>query len=119
MKTTLAALFVCIGLALVQPGVSYYWLIDPQVHAQIDEELYGQAPDGHPLPDRPRHPPHTHPTNDGDQTSVMRPSTDFHMVFQSAVLAAAQCPALNGKCLELLDQAQSVVCDLPDPPPRA
>ena len=62
-------LIVSVWLALVQPGMSYFWLIDPALHAEIDKELYGQLPDGETLPGHEHHAPHEHPASEGTTVS--------------------------------------------------
>jgi hypothetical protein len=53
----MVCLLACGWVTLVPPGLSRFGLIDPEVHAQIDAERYGQTPDGHTLPGYPERPP--------------------------------------------------------------
>ena len=89
-----ARLFTCLivisWLAFAQPGMSYSWLIDPDVHAQIDAELYGQRPDGETLPGHEPHPPHEHPVMLGLTVPGLTLANPFGEAFYSALMSPAQ-----------------------------
>jgi hypothetical protein len=112
-------LIVAIWLAFVQPSMSYYWLIDPAVHAQIDAELYGQRPDGETLPGYVPHPPHEHPANPSITISGLTLSNPFGSAFYRALLSPAERLALVGQRSELAVIVQQIALAPPDQPPRA
>lgn len=118
MRRTIIPL-ACLWLMLLQPGMSYYWLIDPNVHARIDAELYGQLPDGQPLPGRPWQPAHEHPTSDGAALSDLILHNSFDSAFYWAVLSPATQPALAGFRSEADVIAESIAPAPPDHPPRS
>jgi hypothetical protein len=111
-------LLTCLWLMLVQPGMSYYWLIDPHLHAEMDAEDYGQLPDGQPLPGQPWRPPHQHPTNEGTIVTGIVLHNVFDSAFYQVVLSAAENPALAGCRSEAAVIAESVTPAPPDHPPR-
>lgn len=111
--------FVAMWLAFVQPGMSYYWLIDSEVHAQIDAELYGQRPDGETLPGHAPHPPHEHPVSPGMSVSGSTLANPFDAAFYRMLLSPAQRLALFNQCAELEVAAQSITLEPPDHPPRS
>jgi hypothetical protein len=115
----LVVLLTCVWLALMQPGVSVYWLIAPAIHARIDVDEYGQTPDGQPLPGRPATPPHGHPTSDAFPASAVSLPTSFDAAFYQMVFSPAQRPSLNGERTEASVIAESITPDPPDHPPRA
>ena len=112
-------LIVCGWLALLQPGMSDYWLINPQVHAAIDAEEYGQLPDGQPLPGYPARPPHSHPGHDGMAYSPEPLIAGLDMSSFDRVLVEANRPSLQGSRSEAAVIVAAVVLDPPEPPPRA
>ncbi len=112
-------LIVAVWLALVQPGMSYYWLIDPAVHAQIDAELYGQRSDGETLPSHEHHPPHEHPASPGITFSSLALTNPFDAGFYRALLSPTQRQALQGQRSELVAFARSNPLAPPDQPPRS
>lgn len=67
----LVCLLACGWVVVVPPGLSYYWLIDPEIHAQIDVERYGQSPHGQTLPGFLERPPHEHPASLGIGVSII------------------------------------------------
>ncbi len=103
---------------LVQPGLSYYWLIDPQIHAEIDAEEYGQTPDGHTLPGHEQHAPHDHPAGQGIVVSAPLLINPFGAEFYQALFAPAKSPALCDRCPNLAVFASSIALDPPEQPPR-
>ncbi len=115
----LIAVMSCAWLMLVQPGVSYYWLIDSHLHAEIDADRYGQTPDGRTLPGRSQHPPHEHPSSEGVTNSEAVSSNGFDAAFYAALFAEANRPSLQGRRLELAVIALAVVRDPPEHPPCA
>ena len=112
-------LIVAVWLAFVQPGVSYYWWIDPAIHVQIDAELYGQRPDGETLPGHEHHPPHEHPANPGITVSDLTLANPFGAAFYRTLLSPAERLALVGQRSELAVIAQQIALAPPDQPPRA
>jgi hypothetical protein len=115
----ITCLIVSAWLALVQPGMSYFWLVDPEVHAQIDKELYGQLPDGETLPGHEHHPPHEHPTSEGTTVPDLTFANPFDAGYYRSLFAPAQRPALRGQLVETSVIARSLVIEPPDQPPRA
>ena len=115
----LARLVVCGWLALVQPGLSYYWLIDPQVHAEVDAELYDQLPDGRMLPGHPYHPPHQHPGSSGLPTADPVTLGTDASAGSRAIFWAANRPSLQNSCADAAVIACAVFLDPPEHPPRA
>jgi hypothetical protein len=111
-------LIVAAWLVFAQPGMSYYGLIDPKVHAQIDAELYGQRPDGETLPGHEQHPPHEHPITPGNSVPALTLVNPFDAAFYSALLSPAQRLALLGQRVEMIVIAQAIVIEPPDQPPR-
>jgi hypothetical protein len=116
---SLFGFMTCAWLALMQPGVSVYWLIAPAIHARIDADDYGQTPDGQPLPDRPASPPHGHSTSDAFPASAVSLPTSFDAAFYQMVFSPAQRPSLNGQHIEAHVNAESIALDPPEHPPRA
>jgi hypothetical protein len=112
-------LFVCAWLAIMQPGMSIYSVISPEVHAEIDKELYGQTPDGRTLPGHEEHAPHDHPANQGSTVPGSTYVNPFGAAFYHMLLAPAQRPALHRQRLETAIFAQSITIEPPDQPPRA
>jgi hypothetical protein len=115
----ITCLIVSAWLALVQPGMSYFWLIDPALHAEIDKEMYGQLPDGETLPGHEHHPPHEHPTSEGTTVPELTFANPFNAAFYQSLLAAAQRPALRSLRVEADVIAESIALEPPDQPPRA
>jgi hypothetical protein len=115
----LVCLIVCGWLVLVQPGLSYYWLIDPLVHAELDAERYGQLPDGRMLPGHPYHPPHEHPSSGG--LPITYPVTLDHeaSAYSRAIFWEANRPSLQNRYVEAAVIARIVFLDPPEHPPRA
>jgi hypothetical protein len=109
---------VCSWLALVQPGMSYYWLIDPDVHARIDEKLYGQMPNGETLPGHEHHLPHDHPTGLGTTVPELTLTNPFDATFYHHLFSAAQRQALRSKRVEIDVIARSIAIEPPEQPPR-
>ncbi len=112
-------LIAAVWLAFVQPGTSYYGLIDPAVHAQIDAELYSQKPDGEMLPGHDYHPPHEHPTSPGITVSGLTVANPFDTAFYRTLLSPAERLALQGQYLEMDVIARAIAISPPDQPPRA
>jgi hypothetical protein len=112
-------LVVCGWLALVQPGVSYYWLIDPHRHAEIDAELYGQLPDGRMLPGHPYQPPHEHPSSGGLPTTDPVTLDDDASAYSGAIFLEANRPSLQSSYAEAAVIPRAVFLDPPEHPPRA
>jgi hypothetical protein len=110
---------VCAWLVLVPPGLSYYWLIDPEVHTQIDAERFGQTPDGRTLPDHPERPPHEHPASAAMVVSAILLVAVFGVVVYRDVLVVAQRPWLHDRRFEAGLIGESVALRPPKPPPRA
>ncbi len=110
---------ICSWLALMQPGMSVFWLIAPAIHARIDADEYGQTIDGRPLPDRPVRPPHSHPSDDAFPNSAVSPLTGFDRTFYQTLFSPAGRPSLNGERAETSVTAQSIALAPPDHPPRA
>ena len=115
----LVCLIICGWLAFVQPGLSYYWLIDPNVHAEIDAERYGQLPDGRVLPGHPYQPPHEHPSSGGlPITQVIQFENEVARCSQ-AIFWEANRPSLQDHYAEAAAIPLAVFLDPPEPPPRA
>jgi hypothetical protein len=112
-------LMTCVWLALMQPGMSVFWLISPAVHARMDADEYGQTIDGQPLPDRPVTPPHDHPAHDASDESAVSLPTSFDAGFYQVVFSSAQRPSLNGRPIEAQVDAESIALAPPDHPQRA
>ena len=115
----IVCLVVCGWLALVQPGLSYYWLIDPQLHAEIDADRYGQLPDGHMLPGQPYQPPHEHTSSDGLPTPHPAALDDDTSACSRAIAWEANRPALQNNHAEAVVIVRAVFLDPPEHPPRA
>lgn len=113
------ALITGMWVALVQPGLSYFWLLDPQVHADIDAEEYGQTPDGRTLPGHPWHPPHDHPSGAALSISDLIQQNAFDARFYAKVFAPADRPSLQDQPIEIAVLATAVDLAPPDLPPRA
>jgi hypothetical protein len=111
-------LIVAAWLAFVQPGMSYYWLIDAEVHAKVDAELHGQRPDGETLPGHQPHPPHEHPVSLGMSVSGSTLANPFDAAFYRTLLSPAQQPAMFGQRVEAGVYGQSITLEPPDHPPR-
>ena len=116
--------FICLPLglwlALVQPGVSPSWLLDDHIHAEIDADRYGQAPDGEPLPGRPWHPPHEHPAGGADlPASFMMLPTVFDAAFFQTVFSPGQRPALRDERNEAAVWVKSIALLPLEHPPCA
>jgi hypothetical protein len=109
---------ISVWLALVQPGMSYFWLINPVVHARLDAELYGQTPDGAPLPGHARQPPHQHPVGFGTSVPDLTILNPFDAAFYHRLSEAAQRPALHSRLNEADVSARSVAIKPPLQPPR-
>jgi hypothetical protein len=109
---------VCSWLMLMQPGMSAYWLINPDVHARIDEAAYGQAPDGETLPGHEQHAPHDHPTGMGTTVPELTLLNPFDTAFYDTLLAPARRPAVRGQHLDADVIAHSITVAPPDQPPR-
>jgi hypothetical protein len=112
-------LLACAWLAIMQPGMSIYSLISPEVHAEIDEQLYGQTIDGHTLPGHAQHAPHDHPANQGTSVPDSAYVNPFDATFYHVLLSPALRPALCGQPLEADVIAKSITIEPPDQPPRA
>jgi len=112
-------LIVAAWLAYAQPGTSPYWLIDPEVHAQIDAERYGQSTHGETLPGHEHHLPHDHPTALGISIPGLALANPFDASFYQALLSPAQRLALFGQRVELAVIVQSIAIVPPDQPPRS
>jgi hypothetical protein len=113
-----ACLIVVGWLAFAQPGMSYYWLIDPGVHARIDAELYGQQPDGETLPGHAPQLPHEHSIILGAAVSELTLVNPFGAAFYGALLSPAQRLALLDRRVELAVISQGITLTPPDQPPR-
>ncbi len=111
-------LIVAVWLALVQPGMSGYWLIDPAVHARIDAELYGQLPDGETLPGHEPQLPHEHSIILGTAVSGLTLVNPFGAAFYCALLTPAQRLARLDRRAEPFVIPQSITLTPPDQPPR-
>jgi hypothetical protein len=105
-------------LAFAQPGMSYYGLIDPGVHARIDAELYGQQPDGETLPGHEPQLPHEHSIILGTAVSELTLVNPFGAAFYCALLSPAQRLALLDRRVELALIPQSIMLTPLDQPPR-
>jgi hypothetical protein len=112
-------LIVAAWLAYAQPGTSLYGLIDPEVHAQIDAEQYGQTIHGETLPGHEYHLPHDHPITPGISIPGLTLANPFDAFFYEALLSPAQRLALFGQRVELDVIAQSIAIEPPDQPPRS
>jgi len=115
----MVCLLVCAWLAIMQPGMSMYSLVSPEVHAEVDEELYGQTPDGHTLPGHAEHAPHDHPANPGTPVPDSTFINPFDAAFYRALLEPAQRPALHDQRPETAIFAESITIEPPEQPPRA
>lgn len=115
-----AILSLLIGawLIVVQPGMSYYWLINPCLHAEIDADVYGQSPTGETLPGHSPHAPHDHSPNVGGTLPDFTVTNPFDETFYASLLSAAQQPALQRQ-FEIAVIARSITIEPPDQPPRA
>jgi hypothetical protein len=115
----MVCLFVCGWLAIMQPGMSIYAVISPEVHAEIDEKLYGQTIDGHTLPGHEEHAPHDHLANQGTTAPDSTVINLFDAAFYRWLREPAQRPALKGQRLETAIFARSITIEPPEQPPRA
>jgi hypothetical protein len=114
----LICVVVSVWLALVQPGMSYFWLVNPAVHARLDKELYGQTPDGATLPGHARQLPHQHPAGFGTSVPDLTILNPFDAAFYHTLSGAAQRPALHSRLNEADVSARSVVIKPSPHPPR-
>lgn len=114
----LVCLIVAAWLAYAQPGTSAYWLFDPEVHAQIDADRYGQTTQGETLPGHEHHPPHDHPVTPGITIPGLALANPFDAAFYRALLSPAQRLALLGQRVELDVITQVIALEPPDQPPR-
>lgn len=112
-------LLVCCWLWVMQPGMSLYWLIAPEVHAEIDADLYGQTPDGRDLSDEHHRAPHDHPAQPGTPVPGAPTVNPFDAAFYIALLAPARRPALRGQRIDALVIAYTLALKPPDQPPRS
>jgi hypothetical protein len=112
-------LIVCGWLTLVQPGLSYYWLIDPHVHAEIDADRYGQLPDGRMLPGHPYQPPHEHPSSGGIPATHPATLDNDASAYSSVISWEANRPSLQSRFTEAAVIPHAVFLDPPEHPPRA
>jgi hypothetical protein len=103
----------CFWLMLVQPGLSYFWLIDPDLHAQIDAERYGQALDGEALPESPRRPLHDHPFAAGIPIPATSLRNAFDAAFYTRVFSAAHRPSLGDHGSKPASPPSQRTCPLP------
>ncbi len=115
----LGCLIVSGWLAFVQPGLSYYWLIDPHVHAEIDADRYGQLPDGRMLPRHPYEPPHDHPSSGGLPITQAIQFENEVVRRSQAIFWEANRPSLQPRYAEAAAIPRAVLLDPPEPPPRA
>ncbi len=115
----LVSLLIAAWLMVMQPGMSFYGLLNPDVHAEIDAILYGQSPSGATLPGRVPHVPHDHPGNLGTTIPQVTLDNPFGAAFYQSLLLPARRPALHGWRLEMVASAESIVIAPPDQPPRA
>jgi hypothetical protein len=111
-------LIVVVWLAFVQPGMSYFWLIDSEVHARVDAELHGQRPNGETLPGHQSHPPHEHPASPGMSVSGSTLANPFDAAFYRMLLSPAHQLAVFGQRVEMGVCAYSITVEPPDQPPR-
>ena len=116
---TIISLLIAAWLMVMQPGMSYYGLINPDVHAEIDATLYGQSPSGETLPGHVPHAPHDHPGNLGTTIPQVTLDNPFGAAFYQSLLLPARRLALHGRWLEMAVSAESIVIAPPDQPPRA
>ena len=98
-----SCLIVISWLAFAQPGMSYSWLVDPDVHARIDAEP---------------HPPHEHPVILGLTVPGLTLANPFGEAFYGVLLSPAQRLALLDRRIEMAVIAQSITPEPPDQPPR-
>jgi len=115
----MVCLFVCGWLALMQPGMSIYSVMAPEIHAEVDEELYGQTIDGHTLPGHEHQAPHDHPVNPGTPVPGTTYINPFDAAFYRSLLSPALRLALCGQRLDVDVIAQSISIEPPEQPPRA
>lgn len=116
---TFTCLIVVAWLAFAQPGTSYYGLIDPAVHAQIDAERYGQTSHGETLPGHEHQPPHDHPVVQGVSISGLTVANPFDAAFYQALLSPGQRLALFAQRVELAVIGQAITLKPLDQPPRS
>jgi hypothetical protein len=119
LARSFVCLIVCGWLAFVQPGLSYYWLIDPHVHAEIDAERYDQLPDGRMLPGHPYHSPHEHPSSGGLPIPYPVTLDDDALAYSRAIFWEANRPSLQNSYAEAAVITRAVFLDPPEHPPRA
>ena len=112
-------LIVCGWLALVQPGVSYYWLIDPHLHAEIDAERYGQLSDGRMQPGHPYQPPHEHASSGDLPTTHPVTFDDDASAYSPVIVWEANRPSLQSRYTEAAVFPCAVFLDPPEHPPCA
>ena len=112
-------LIFCGWLSFVQPGLSAYWLIEPQLHARLDAADYDQLPDGEPLPGHPVHAPHQHPISFGIGASSVVLQHGFDAGFYRKVFSPAGRLALLNHWSETGVIAKAVNLEPPEQPPRA
>ena len=106
-------------LILVQRGMSYYWLISPYLHAEIDAELYGQSPTGETLPGHTSHAPHQHPIGLGMTAPESAISNPIDLGVRTSIWLAAQQLALLNRVIEVSEAVEAIVIEPPRQPPRA
>lgn len=112
------SVFLSVWVAVVQPGLSYFWLIDPQVHADIDAEEYGQTSDGRMLPGYPWRPPHDHPSSASLSITDLMQHNVFDAAFYDMVFSPAARLALQDSRPESQVIEKSIAVPPPDQPPR-
>lgn len=116
---SLVCAMACGWVMLVPPGLSYYWLIDPEAHAEIDAGLYGQTPDGRTLPGYPERPPHEHPASAAMSVAAIPLASVYHTAAAYDVFASAQQPWLGDKHIDAEVIAESAAVSPLERPPRA
>jgi hypothetical protein len=115
---TIISLLIAVWLMVVQPGMSYYSLINPDVHAEIDAVLYGQSPSGETLPGHQRQSPHQHPMGLGMSIPNLTLVNPFDAAIYDELAAAASRPAVFDHLNEVRLSVRSIVIEPPLQPPR-
>ena len=108
----------CSWVVLVPPGLSYYWLIDSEIHAQIDAVRYGQTPDGRTLPGCAERPAHDHPAGAAVSVSAISLASIFQIASYYDADTPAKRSSLGGKRVDDAVIGESIALPPLEHPPR-
>ena len=103
---------------VVPPGLSFYWLIDPEIHAQIDADRYGQTPDGRTLPGRPGRPAHDHLASPAVSVSALSLASIFQFAAYHDPYTSADCSSPGSQPTDHAAIGESIALPPLERPPR-